>query len=605
MSTEQKELCQFQSLVLSNKYINEPSKLAVPLGVDDNGEPIIFDFAKCPHLFIGGDQGCGKSTFIHSIIVSLMRRNTPQEFQFVYFDAKGMESNLYFDSEYLYFNNNNITAAFDFLLNECKNRSVILSEHRKRTVADYNKYAQNFDDLSVIPELFVIIDELSYFKYQTKEKPQIEELINIGRAVSVHLIVSDTNPTLSYVCKIAQSIPYKVAFRFTKADYKILLERGDIVPLSKDGEIICDFRGAALIHGHGSFITEAEIFQEVSKNKIKRSKSRRPTQKKEKIEYHLSESVDSDNSIFAIDEKSSKKNIPLEAMRNKETVNARDFPDLVKLLKELEIVDIDTVTEEQIITITDTKQKAKLLGITEFLAEYYGDVTITVTPEAKQGKGPKVEPDINNEKTTSEAVVEGEQNTTGFLERISDFIKQVFSNPKTVIRFVLFATSLILMFFILNRDDFSWLVVVADAVLMLTMLNKLIGKDVAKRRKKYSIYAIDNISDGHDFEYVVSDLLKGVGFSNVKVTAGSGDYGIDIIGFYNGVSYAIQCKKYSGKVGIAAVQEAYAGQSYYGCDYAMVITNSYFTPAAINLAKTTGVILWDRSKVKKLINGHL
>lgn len=97
--------------------------------------------------------------------------------------------------------------------------------------------------------------------------------------------------------------------------------------------------------------------------------------------------------------------------------------------------------------------------------------------------------------------------------------------------------------------------------------------------------------DGHDYEYLVARYLKGHGYTGAKVTKASGDYGVDVIAHKGGHKYAVQCKYYSKPVGISAVQEAAAGKAYYGCDAAMVVTNSTFTKAARDLAKATGVIL--------------
>ena len=66
--------------------------------------------------------------------------------------------------------------------------------------------------------------------------------------------------------------------------------------------------------------------------------------------------------------------------------------------------------------------------------------------------------------------------------------------------------------------------------------------------------------DGLDFEYYCADLLAENGFVDVQVTRSSGDYGIDILAEKEGVTYAIQCKRYTGLVGVKAVQEAYAGR---------------------------------------------
>lgn len=107
--------------------------------------------------------------------------------------------------------------------------------------------------------------------------------------------------------------------------------------------------------------------------------------------------------------------------------------------------------------------------------------------------------------------------------------------------------------------------------------------------------------EGHDFEYFCADLLKGNGFSNVEVTQGSGDHGIDILAEKYDISYAIQCKCYSSNVGNAAVQQAHTGKSLYHKDVAVVLTNQYFTQQAKEEANTLGVKLWDRDKLQEMI----
>lgn len=98
---------------------------------------------------------------------------------------------------------------------------------------------------------------------------------------------------------------------------------------------------------------------------------------------------------------------------------------------------------------------------------------------------------------------------------------------------------------------------------------------------------------GHDYEYVVADYLRSRGYHGVKVTKGSGDFGVDVIATKNGIKYAVQCKLYSSPVGVSAVQEVVAGKAYYGCKGAIVATNSTFTAAAEKLADMNDVILLD------------
>lgn len=100
--------------------------------------------------------------------------------------------------------------------------------------------------------------------------------------------------------------------------------------------------------------------------------------------------------------------------------------------------------------------------------------------------------------------------------------------------------------------------------------------------------------DGFEFEYYCADLLSANGFADVKVTRSSGDYGIDILAEKDGVTYAIQCKHYSGLVGIKAVQEAYSGRDYYDRMVGAVLTNQYFTKSAVQAARKLKILLWDR-----------
>ena len=144
-------------------------------------------------------------------------------------------------------------------------------------------------------------------------------------------------------------------------------------------------------------------------------------------------------------------------------------------------------------------------------------------------------------------------------------------------------------------------------------LIKLIINDSSRSRKKKgakskaeyyperNYYAKDitdyDLMDGNEFEYAIADLLEKYGYSFVNVTRASGDDGLDIIASKNGQRVGFQCKCFSSPVGNHAVQEAFTGKTMYGCDQAVVVTNNFFTPAAIKTAQATGVQLWDRNKL--------
>jgi len=99
----------------------------------------------------------------------------------------------------------------------------------------------------------------------------------------------------------------------------------------------------------------------------------------------------------------------------------------------------------------------------------------------------------------------------------------------------------------------------------------------------------------------VGVLIKNQVFLKEKKTSGSGDFGVDILAEKEGVTYAVQCKRYNGQVGVDAVLRTYAGRDYYGCMVGAVMTNQYFTAPAVEAAKKLHILLWDRGYVDGIL----
>lgn len=111
----------------------------------------------------------------------------------------------------------------------------------------------------------------------------------------------------------------------------------------------------------------------------------------------------------------------------------------------------------------------------------------------------------------------------------------------------------------------------------------------------YTIKEIDLMS-GNEFEEFIAVMFRYMGYST-KITKASGDQGIDVLAKKGSLVLGIQAKCYSGAVGNSAIQEAHAGIFYYHCNQGIVITNSYFTKSAVELAKATKIYLWDRDEL--------
>ena len=113
---------------------------------------------------------------------------------------------------------------------------------------------------------------------------------------------------------------------------------------------------------------------------------------------------------------------------------------------------------------------------------------------------------------------------------------------------------------------------------------------------------VDDMS-GTDFEHFCADLLRIDGYTDVWVTVGSGDHGIDIVAKKDGIKWGFQCKRWNIEthIGNDVVRDTFAGKAFYHCDIAVIITTSYFTVKAEEYAKETGVLLWGRDKLLELM----
>ena len=140
------------------------------------------------------------------------------------------------------------------------------------------------------------------------------------------------------------------------------------------------------------------------------------------------------------------------------------------------------------------------------------------------------------------------------------------------------------------RDHWAWFA--AAGVILLGLVLFIFFLKRAKKRNAPQIAVKD--MTGIEFEDYVAKRMKEAGYTDVRTTEKTGDFGADVIGKTpKGLKIAVQCKHYKTKVGIASVQEVNSARDYYKTDLAAVVTNSSFTSAAKKLASKSNVILID------------
>lgn len=152
----------------------------------------------------------------------------------------------------------------------------------------------------------------------------------------------------------------------------------------------------------------------------------------------------------------------------------------------------------------------------------------------------------------------------------------------------------------MQQSQLTILMAIIISIIVLTAAAILLVKCV-RRFRHYRRTGLMDEMEGHDFEYFCAQLLEKQGFIEVEVTRGSGDFGVDILAEKDGITYAVQCKRYNGPVGVEAILRTYGGRAYYERMVGVVMTNQYFTAPAVEAAKKLQILLWDRGYIDEMM----
>jgi len=138
-------------------------------------------------------------------------------------------------------------------------------------------------------------------------------------------------------------------------------------------------------------------------------------------------------------------------------------------------------------------------------------------------------------------------------------------------------------------------VVLVAGILVAARSKRAKRRELEQEDKRIRVLKLSDVDsmDGIEFELYVGKLMRYQDFQ-IQVTRGSGDFGVDLVAERESERWAVQCKRRKSPVSLEAVQEAVAGRDHYHCNAAMVVTNSYFTQSAMELAQSTGCRLVDR-----------
>ena len=246
--------------------------LEMAIGKDVEGNSIICDLAKMPHLLIGGTTGSGKSVGINAMIMSMLMRATPSQVRFIMIDPKRVEFTPYNGIPHLYVpvvtEPKEAASALSWGVAEMERRLKVFSKVGARNISQYNEKARTGelgeDDTSELPYIVIIIDELADLMMNVGKEVEfsISRIAQLARAAGIHLIVATQRPSANVVTGLIKAnITNRMAFNVASGlDSRVILDVSGAESLIGNGDLLLSKpEFAKPVRIQGCFVSPEEI----------------------------------------------------------------------------------------------------------------------------------------------------------------------------------------------------------------------------------------------------------------------------------------------------------------------------------------------------------
>ena len=281
-------------------YEKHAGRLALILGKDISGEPVLADLARMPHLLIAGTTGSGKSVGINTMILSILYRMPPDRCKFIMVDPKMLELSVYDGIPHLLApvvtDPRKAVLALKWTVREMENRYRKMSKLGVRNIDGFNarlaeaaakgeslvrKVQTGFDaetgspifepqpfDTSELPLIIVVVDEMADLMLVAGKdiEAAIQRLAQMARAAGIHIIMATQRPSVDVITgTIKANFPTRISFQVTsKIDSRTILGEGGAEQLLGRGDMLYMAGGGRVTRVHGPFVSDEEVERVVS-----------------------------------------------------------------------------------------------------------------------------------------------------------------------------------------------------------------------------------------------------------------------------------------------------------------------------------------------------
>ncbi len=241
-----KDVVSIREMIESDEFKSAKSKLAFVVGRDIEGNVIVGDIAKMPHVIIAGTTGSGKSVCTNSIIMSILYNASPDEVRLVLIDPKMVEFKIYDGIPHLLIpvvtDPRKAAGALSWAVQEMLKRYKLFADSNVRDLKGYNELAAETEGMSPLPQIVIAIDELADLMMAASNEVEdaICRLAQMARAAGMHLIIATQRPTVDVITGLIKAnIPSRIALT---------------VSSQVDSRTIIDTAGAEKLLGYGDML---------------------------------------------------------------------------------------------------------------------------------------------------------------------------------------------------------------------------------------------------------------------------------------------------------------------------------------------------------------